>query len=191
MNPVVQEELLRQTLYWQEQAARWQRSSAWATWCYGVLVLISLGYIFYQLVEARKTREHAEKTQRFKATLQVFDELYAEEVSDTRRYIYNDLPDNLDGLRHRTMKRYFEKCETALMAFDRVGFLIQKGYIDHRPILGHSWTMVWRCWQRTEELVLWARESRDDDQYLAHFEYLFTLSDAYRLEEGRNEPRIY
>src|SRR3989338_1760287 len=155
-----------------------------ATWVYVVLVLITLIYIAGQLREARKSR-------RLEAALTVFRELQTKDARDARKYIYRTIPLSVEGLDDEDLQQHLEAAEEAMLAFERVGYLIQEGHVDAEPILVNHWPVIWKCWGKTEGLIRWGRGKRGDITYFESFAYLFSIAETYRTQRNYPEPQFY
>ncbi len=146
---------------------------------------------FVALIVARRQLKELEKSGKLQATLTIFRELKTREFIEDRRYIYDNLPENTESIEAVQLKSYFLSVESALTAFDRVGYLMREEHIDAEAILENYWASVWRCWKKTKNLVIWAREQRGQKDYFRNFEYLFNLSEDYRVQKGYEEPKFY
>ena len=157
---------------------------AFFTLAYVVLVAFTLGYIHKQLEQQKK--EH-----RLQETLTILKELQTQELFNQRRYIYENLPETIEGVDGNQLKAHMRKVDLAIVAFNRIGYLMDKGYVDTESILENHWSVVWRCWQKSKNLIKWEREIRNEPKHFEEFEYLFNLSEEYRLQNGYEEPKIY
>jgi len=182
--PSLYEFLMYQLLALMDSKINWGAVGAIATCIYAVLVLYTLYYIRGQLGEMKSTRTRD-------AALSVFKELQSKEARDARRYIYGSVPTNIEGITDDERQNHLEKAEEAIIAFDRIGYLVREGHIDPDPILMPAWSIVWRCWRKCENLIRWAAEKRNDPHYLEHFRHLFERSEAYRKENNLDEPTFY
>ena len=132
-----------------------------------------------------------EKNRKLQATLTIFAELQIKEIRNARRYVYEYVPEDIRDLADSELQEHLINVEEAIIAFERVGYLLQEGHIDTEPIISNYWAEVWKCWQRTRGLIHWAREKRGDPTYLGSFDHLFFLAEAYRIENNYGEPRFY
>jgi len=162
----------------------WNAVTAFATSIYTVLVAVTFYFIWRQLKEMNSTRKR-------EATLVVFRELQAREARDARRYIYTTVPMEIEGIGDDELQTHLERSEEALVSLDRVGFLVGEEHVDSDPLMETVWAMVWRCWRKSEVLIRWTRGKRNDPTYLNRFEYLFEVSEEFRLINGYEEPQIY
>ena len=158
--------------------------TAISTTVYVVLFAIALRIALYQLIEFEKSRK-------LQATLAIFRELKTRDFIDNRRYIYDFLPEKIEGVESDQLKDYFLEIEVALAAFDRVGYLLRENHIDAEPILENYWASVWRCWKKSKNIIAWVREKRGQKDYFSNFEHLFHLSEDYRIQKGYEEPKFY
>ncbi len=169
----------------------WVAASAIAT---SITAFVTVVYtiMFGQAVFAAfKQLSELKKSGRFQATLAVFKELKARDFIEDRRYIYDNLPENTAGIEAVQLKSHFRNVEVALTAFERVGYLLREKHIDAEPILENYWASVWRCWKKSKNLIAWAREQRGQQDYFRNFEYLFSLSEEYRIKNKYEEPKFY
>lgn len=171
------EELTRLYVYW-------QMVTAVATCAYAVLVLITLFYIIVQVSELRKNRK-------FQTALTLFRELQDARVCRSRRYIYKKIPVSIEGIGDEDLERHSIECENAVQMFHRVGYLLREKQIDPDPILENYWDVAWRCWRRTESLILWSRDKRNNPEHFFAFEHLYNVCEKYRKENGYPEPKFY
>ena len=155
-----------------------------ATWVYVILVFITLFYIAGQFREARSDRKR-------ETALSAFRELQTKEARDARRYIYGTVPLNLEGLNDELLQQYLEAAEEAMLAFERIGYLIYEGHVDSEPILVNHWPVVWKSWKKTQGLIVWARGKRGEVTYFNNFDYLFQIAEKYRVQHGYPEPKFY
>ena len=170
--------------YMQSLPVNWQAVTGIATSLYAFFVFLTLLYIHRQLKETQSTRKR-------EAASAIFKELQTKEARDARRYIYRFVPISLEGIGEEERQTHLEKAEEAMIAFDRIGYLIKEGHIDPDPILIPAWSLVWRCWNKSENLVRWAGEKRNAPYYLEHFRHLFEQSESHRKENNFDEPRFY
>lgn len=155
-----------------------------ATWLYLVLVTATLLYV-------RRQVKNQDKERKFQTVLAIFRELKTQDFIDNRRYIYDFLPANIEGIESNQLKDYFLEIEVALAAFDRVGYLLREKHIEREPIMENYWASVWRCWKKSKNVIGWIREQRGQKDYFCNFEYLFYLSEDYRVKNGYEEPKFY
>lgn len=155
-----------------------------ATWVYVLLVAVTLWYIHRQLEQQKKEHQLQE-------TLTILKELQTQELFDQRRYIYESFPENIEGIDSIELKAYMRKVDLALVAFNRIGYLVNKGYVDTESILENHWSVVWRCWKKSKNLIKWERAMRNELNHFKDFEYLFDLTEEYRVKHGYEEPKIY
>jgi len=167
----------------------WYADPQWwtvgGTWLYVILVFVTLCFIYGQLREARTNRT-------LNAVLAAFGELQRPDTHEARRYILTALPSQLDGVEESVRARHLEKIRPATLAFHHVGYLIREDYLDpaYETIMGYTWPAAWRCWKKSEELIQGERRRRGEKGYMIGFEFLFKLSESYRLIHNYPEPRI-
>lgn len=149
------------------------------------------GMFAFAVIIALRQLDELKKRGRFQATLAVFRELKSKDFISERRYIYDFLPESIEGVEGSQLKDYFLEIEAALTAFDRVGYLLRENHIEKEPILENYWASVWRCWKKSKSLVAWVREKRTQKDYFRNFEYLFNLSEDYRVQHEYEEPKFY
>lgn len=155
--------------------------TAIATSVYTIIFGLVSRLAFVQIKELKNTRE-------IQVPLAIFEELKTEAFIDERRYIYERFPEKVEEVEPAQLKAHLQEAEVALAAFQRIGYLVKKGYIDSEPILESYWTILWRCWKKSEKLVRWSREQRNEVGYLSGFEYLGNLANDYRVKNGYSEP---
>lgn len=131
------------------------------------------------------------KTRKFEMILTIFRELKTKDFMAKRRYIYDNIPENIDGIDDNRLKKYLIRVETALTAFDRVGYLLRENHIDAKPIMDNYWASVWRCWKKTKNIIIWARQKREQEDYFINFEHLFSLAEEHRVQSEFEEPKFY
>lgn len=171
------EELMRQGIFW-------QMIGVFATCAYVILVAVTLVYVMIQVHEMRRSRQR-------ESALTVLKELQSREAREARRYIYQSIPNAIENLADVDVQAHLEHAEEAIIAFDRIGYLLKEGHIDEDAIMPIAWILVWRCWKRCESIVEWASMRRNDPHHLEHFRHFFERSEAYRVENNLEEPRIY
>jgi len=132
-----------------------------------------------------------EKSRKLQLILTIFKELQNQDLFNERRYIYENFPENIEGIESNQLKAHIQKAETAIIAFDRLGYLAHQGHVDVVPIMENHWSSIWRYWEKSKNLINWAREQRGELKYCEYFEYLFGLSETYRIENELQKPKIY
>lgn len=132
-----------------------------------------------------------EKNRKFQIALTIFEELQTQGPIDTRKYIYDNLPENIEGVDSNQLKAHIHKAELALLAFDRIGYLVKEKHIDGTAVMENYWSSIWRCWKKSKNIINWAREQRGQKDYFKRFEYLFGLSEDHRVQNGYEEPKFY
>lgn len=165
--------------------------TCFATWIYVGLMGLYVWLVFETLRYIRKQLVQQEKEHKFQETITIFKELQTQELFDQRRYIYENFPENIEGIDGNQLKAHIQKPEVALVVFDRIGYLIRKGHIDAESIMENHWSSIWRCWRKSRNLIGWVREQRNETTYLEYFEHLFNVSEDYRIQNGYPEPKIY
>lgn len=155
-----------------------------ATCVYVILVAFTLGYIHRQLAQQKK--EH-----KLQETLVMFEKLQSQEVVKARRYIYENFPETIEGLNNNQLRVHIQKAEIAFITFDMIGYLVDKDHLDVTPILEKCWGLIWRCWQKSKDIIERERKQRGHEDYLDRFESLFRLCEDYRLQKQLSEPKIY
>lgn len=158
--------------------------TALATVTYVVVIVRTLRYIRDQAKELRKHRT-------LQATLAIFKELQTREARKSRSEIYVRVPRTIEGLEESDRQMYLEMAEEALITFDLVGYLVREGYLDPAPLIDTHWPAIWKCWKKTENLIRWAQEKRNDPIYLTRFKRLFELCEAHRRENNYPKPTLY
>lgn len=156
---------------------------ATAATVYTMSFLVAIWIAYTQL-------DRFEKGRKFQEVSVIFKELQTKELFEERGYIYKNFPENVEGIDKEQLKAHIQKAEIALNMFDRIGYLVQTGHIDAKPIMENHWFSIWRCWKKSKNIIIWAREQRGDT-YFDKFEYLFQLSEAYRIQKGYQEPKFF
>lgn len=162
----------------------WKMWAAIAAWMYVVLVFVSLYYVDRQLDEVAKNRKR-------EAILAIFRELESDAMRESRQYIYDEVPREIEGIAEVKLKEHFKKAAVALNAFSRIEYLISEGHIDAETILASYSQAIWRCFKKCEWLIRWVRRKRNEPQYLQRFDNLSLRAEAYRREHGYDEPSFY
>ena len=167
------------------QAMHWSEIvTAIATSIYTMLFFIAVRFAYVQ------TRGF-EKNRKLQAALTIFKELQASELMEGRRYIYEQIPQDIKNIDVAQLKEHLQKVESSLIAFERIGYLVYEGHIDTEPIIVNYWPSIWRCWKKCATLIRWARTQRGEKVYFARFEDLFYRCEAYRAENEFEEPKFY
>lgn len=123
----------------------WVAVAAIATIVTAITTVFYTTMFGHALIVALKQLKELEKSGRLQATLATFRELKARDFIADRRYIYDNLPENIEGIEAIQLKSHFLNIEAALTAFDHVGYLLRENHIDAEPILENYWASVWRC----------------------------------------------
>ncbi|MBI2054160.1 MAG: hypothetical protein HYT36_02410 [Candidatus Staskawiczbacteria bacterium] len=163
---------------------KWEMITAVATSAYTLLFLAAIFIAYVQVALLIKNGN-------LQMIMTIFNELQTKELMDTRRYIYENLPENIKGIDKNQLILYVQKAEIVFIAFSRVGYLMQRGHIDEKPIIENYWYSIWKCWKKSKNLIIWAREQRGDQFYLSEFEFLFNISESYRIQNGHPEPKLF
>lgn len=178
------EQLTRESVYWQKVAAI-------AAWVYVFIFMSAVSGGIITWVLARRQLEELVRKRKLQDVMTIFRELKAQNLIDMRRYILESFPESIEGIESSQLKTHLQKAELALEVFKRIGYLIKQGHIDAEPIMENYWSLIWRCWKKSKEIINWAREQRGELKYLESFKYLFDLAEAYRIENNLQEPKIY
>lgn len=155
-----------------------------ATWTYVILFATTFIIIKQQLITQMKAHD-------LQMVLTIFKELKTQDLISKRSYIYESFPENIEGIESSQLKAHIQKAETALDTFNRIGYLAYEGHIDVTPIMENYWSLIWRCWKKSKNLIIWARQQRGESEYFEYFEHLFDLSEAYRVKCEYEEPKFY
>lgn len=153
----------------------WVMINTFVNGVYVILLAIGVMIAWYQLFLLRKTRK-------LEIVLTIFRELKTKDFMAKRRYIYDNIPENINGMDDNQLKKYLMRVETALTAFDRVGYLLRENHIDAKPIMDNYWASVWRCWKKSKNIIIWARQKREQEDYFINFEYLFSLAEEHAFK---------
>lgn len=132
-----------------------------------------------------------EKNRRLQEALTIFKELQVKEVRESRRYIYEEVPQEIGGLTDNELQKHLVNSEEAVLAFERVGYLLSQEHADLRHVISNYWTEIWKSWKRINMLIQWARNKRNDKYYLKNFENLFHIAEIHRVQSEYEEPKIY
>ena len=171
------EELMRQSIYW-------QKLYTIVNCIYVFLVLVTLIYVIMQVLEMKRNRK-------LQSAVLIFEELKSTINREARKKLYKKVPNDISDLRDEYLEKYLDIVQEAVLSFDRIGYLIQEGYMDSDPILKLCWRLIWRSWKKSENIINWVREKRGELMYLHRFQELFDLSELYRIQNGYEEPKIY
>lgn len=176
------EELTRQSIFWQEliTVATWAIFAA--TLLYVFFVARTLRYIRGQFEEAKTRRI-------FDITLSIFREIQPDEVRRARRYIYERVPWDVHGLTDSDLQTHMIEAERAIATFDLMGYLLKEGHISKEATLAYYWRGVWKCFKKSERLLRWARQRRNEPVF-ENLDYLFHECEEYRREHGYPEPTL-
>lgn len=166
-------------------------STSIATWIYVFLMAVYVILVAVTLLLIREQLHTQKETQKFQATLAVFKEIQSQDLTNARRYIYESLPEIIEGIGSNQLKTHLQKIEIAIINLDRIGYLIQQGHIDREIIMETYWPSIWRCWKKSKNLINWIRELRGEKDAFGQFEYLFNLSESYRIQNELPEPKFY
>lgn len=162
-----------------------------ATCIYVSLTGLYVWLVFETLRYIRRQLENQEKERRFQAALTVFQDLQTQESFNARKYIYENIPESIEGVDNNQLKEHFQKAEIALIALDRIGYLVSKDHIDITTVMENYWYVIWRCWKKSKNILNWMREQRGEPKYFDKFEYLFDLSEVHRIQNHFGEPKFY
>lgn len=162
----------------------WEMVTAIATFLYALLFFGALLLAYVQTMGFEKNRK-------FQAALTIWKELQTRESLNARRYIYEGLPEDIKGLDDNQLKSHIQKAEKAFTDLDMIGYLAEKNHIDITPILEKFWAPIWKCWQKSRNIVYQERGRRSQEDYLNKFEYLFCLTEDYRLQNQFPKPKVY
>lgn len=161
------------------------------TWMYVIATFLYLRLVVQTLKYLGKQVETQVKERKFEETLAIFKEMQALNLTDARRYIYENVPENIEGIENSKLWAHLQKIEIAIINLDRVGYLVHQDHIDAKMIMETYWPSIWRCWKKTESFIKWLREQRNERHAYRQFEYLFNLSESYRIQNELPEPKFY
>ena len=161
----------------------WNKWASLATIVYSVAFILSLSFILWQLLEIRRARS-------LQAILAIFEELQTPEARLARRYIYTRLPRETEGIPEDELTEHLINTEEAFITFDRVGYLVRERYIPSSDIIGFLWLPIWKCWKKSEKLILHIRQRRNEQTYLESFRRMYLLSELHRVSNRYEEPTI-
>lgn len=109
--------------------------TCFATFVYVIFVAYTLLLLREQLSHIREQLDEQIKERKLQETITIFNRLQASELISARRYIYESLPRNVEGVERSQIVAHIQKAETAFFAFDHIGYLLDKGHVDKEPIM--------------------------------------------------------
>ena|GEM_PF-893245 len=137
------------------------------------------GFIAYRELSEVANSRHLDIADR------LFDELNSPENIDARRWVFQNLSENLEeGIKNMNDEDR-AAIKRVLNSLDRVAFLTQSGWIPDEVIMPWIHPMIAKSWVKLEPYVLYEREYRKEPYY-----YRFAGELAKRCTEWRKKNRI-
>ena len=128
------------------------------------LALIGLGLVFWQLRESIKDR-HVEITMKF------IDSLGSEENRVLRKFIYNDLPQNITDFTNEQILKVEKVCNS----FEQAALFGNRKFVDKDLLLSMYCVAIGWCW---EILYPWIENERKHLSNLHMIEFQQLAKDA-------------
>ena len=160
-------------------------------WIAAIAAALNVFFVASLLGLAYVRTRGMEKHRKFQEVLTIFKELKSPEIIGARRYIYENFPESIEELSKEQLKAHLQKAEPAFIIFDRIGYWIDRGHIDPDPLIENYWALIWRSWQKSKNLINWARDQRGQKNSLGGFEDLFKLAESYRVENKLPGPKFF
>ncbi|MCO6450203.1 MAG: DUF4760 domain-containing protein [Caldilineales bacterium] len=167
---------------WLAQAADipadfWVMAEALAT-LFAAAAVIGAGYLAFQELRAQASLRH----------IDVADKLFAELNSpanvDSRRWIYQDLPEFSPAAVEGLSEEGREHVKRVLNSLDRVAFLSQGDWIPDEMIMPWMSFMVVKSWDRLAPYVEFERQRRGDATYYEMVDELAGRCREWRQAQG-------
>ena len=140
----------------------WEMLTSLSTFAYTILFSFALWFAYVQ------TRGF-EKNRKLQATILIFEELKSTINREARKRLYRQMPNDISDLRDEYLEKYLDIVQEAVLSFGRISYLIQTGHMDSDSILELCWRLIWRSWKKSENIIKWVREKREEPMYLHRF----------------------
>lgn len=115
--------------------------------------------------------------------LTIYNDMFSRLMSDqqvaARRWIYQSVEltkastqDEIAAFIKGLQPDDHAKIKLTLNAFDHLGFLVDRGWLDDAKMLGWVSPIVLKTWERLGPMIAYEREVRKDSDYYFHCEHL-------------------
>ena len=141
-----------------------------------IAALIVAGYIAYREMGEIANTRHMEVADR------LFEELNAEENIAARRWIYHNLPDDIEEAGPSLTAEGKENVKSVLNSLDRIAFLTQAGWIPEKMVMPWMSTMVVKAWSKLGPYVDYESERRGEPEYYVNVRSLSKQCMAWRTK---------
>lgn len=112
----------------------------------------------------------------------LFEELNSDSSIDSRRWIYNYLPNDAnEGLKSLSEEGH-KAIKDVLNSLDHVAFLTQNGWIPDEIIMPWMHPMISKTWEKLEPYVLYERKRRNEPYYYEHASELAERCNHWRVQ---------
>ena len=158
----------------------WSMTEALST-AVAAAAVLSAGFVAYRELSEAASSRHMEVADR------LFDELNSPQNIEARRWIFQNLPDDVEeGLRSMTPEGQ-AAVKQVLNSLDRVAFLTQSGWITDDVIMPWMHPMIAKSWEKLEPYVTYERGRRNEPYY---YKYAGELADRCRAWRAKNLPGV-
>lgn len=161
------------------------------TWVYVGLMLVYVILVAYTFSTIKEQLREQKKARKFQETISIFREIQAKDLDEPRRYTEEEMPESIEGVGYEKLWERIHRIEPVIINLDRVGYLVRQDHIDRLMILETYWPSIWRSWKKAESLIRWLGEQRNEKGAYREYEYLFDLSEDYRIQNEFPEPKFY
>lgn len=138
--------------------------------------IVGAGYIAYREITELDISRHIQVADR------LFEELNSQESIESRRWIYQHLPDDpqagIEGLSPEGQQHV----KRVLNSLDRVAFLTQSGWIPDSTIMPWMNPMIVKSWAKLGPYVAYESQRRGEPDYYEHARELAERCQRWRAE---------
>lgn len=104
-----------------------------------------------------------------------------------RKFIYEENQKNLvdptDEVR--------EKIDLVCVPFDIMGVLVKEKLMHTPLVFSPFYDVIIKVWSKTSPFIHAQRENRENESYMADFEFLYEEAENFRVKKGYKEVRIH
>jgi hypothetical protein len=140
-----------------------------------------IGLIFQIRLQGKDLEESA-KSRQVSALFEVFNNISTDQARKDRKYVYNNLPDAMEGLPENGW-RIANRVWTSL---DHVGLLVENGLVDEKLVMEMYCELIIKCWIKLRPHIEMLRV-KQGGRYQKYFELLATRAEAYHRAKYPNE----
>jgi hypothetical protein len=154
-----------------------------------IISAVSASGLITLAIVAKREMGEADRVRNMQAYALVLEQLGEEQEREARRYVIKQFPKGKKTLDDLPDSERI-KVENVLSGFDRIGFLVSKGFYPANYIADFIGLPILRCWDKLSD---YAHQRRQEDEketqikstYVQYFEALVEIIRQYFKDTGR------